>query len=102
MSGHVGGPQRSAEIKLVDIPDMGYSTDDIVNGVLAPRGEVCFRGACIIPGYFKMPDKTAEAIDSDGWLHSGDVGMLLPKGRLKLIDRKKNVFKLAQGEYVTP
>lgn len=52
-------------------------------------------------GYYKAEDKTNETI-INGWLHSGDVGVIRPDGSVKLIDRKKNIFKLAQGEYLAP
>lgn len=56
------------------------------------------RGPGIMKGYFRNKEATDETIDKRGWLHSGDIGMILPGGKLKIIDRKKNFFKLAQGE----
>ena len=49
-----------------------------------------------------MAERTAEALNEDGWINSGDVAAILPNGAVKIIDRAKNIFKLNQGEYVAP
>eukprot|EP00826_Nyctotherus_ovalis_P050111 TRINITY_DN610_c0_g1_i1.p1 TRINITY_DN610_c0_g1~~TRINITY_DN610_c0_g1_i1.p1 ORF type:complete len:491 (-),score=109.61 TRINITY_DN610_c0_g1_i1:53-1525(-) len=97
----VGVPVPRYKIKLVDVPEMGYFSTDTVNGVSIPRGEICAKGP-VIPGYFKDPERTAELFDSEGWLHSGDIGLIMPNGCLKIIDRKKHIFKLQQAVYVAP
>jgi len=112
--GHVGGPIACNELKLVSVPEMEYLVTDKYHGrVTAPdgsvtnpgipclgRGEICYRGPNVFPGYYRNAEKTAEAIDTSGWLHSGDIGLFTVEGNVKIIDRKKNIFKLSQGEYI--
>ncbi|VDD90057.1 unnamed protein product [Enterobius vermicularis] len=94
-AGHVGGPAAWAQIKLVDVDDMDYKAADDV-------GEVCFKGAALMSGYFNAPKLTADTVDDQGWLHTGDIGKWLPNGSLKIIDRKNNLFKLAQSDFISP
>lgn len=93
LSGHVGGPQANVKIRLRDLPEMGYSSKNE-----EPTGECVFWGPSIMKGYYKNPEKTAEAFEGDpanGWLKSGDVVKVFPNGSIKIIDRAKNIFKLS-------
>lgn len=97
--GHVGCPLAVCEIVLQDVPEMGYlHTDTSHRGIPCQgRGEVLVRGPNVFKGYYKDEKKTKETIDEEGWLHSGDIGLWTVEGTLKIIDRKKNLFKLSQG-----
>jgi len=98
---NIGCCLKSTEIKLVDVPDMNYFSLDIPH----PRGEIWIRGPTITLGYYKQEEKTNEAFFEDDdspykWFASGDIGMWLEDGKLKIIDRKKNLIKPPHGEYI--
>jgi len=101
-TGHVGAPMPSVDLRLLDVPEMGYlHTDTEHNGKpCLGRGEICARGPGVFTGYYHAAEETAKALSPDGWLLTGDIGMWTPKGQLVIIDRRKNLFKLSQGEYV--
>jgi long-chain acyl-CoA synthetase len=101
-SGHVGGPVNCIEFKVIDVPEMNYlSKDKDLKGDPLPRGEICIRGGSVFKGYYNEKDH-GESIDNEGWLHTGDIGQIHQNGSLRIIDRKKNIFKLAIGEYIAP
>uniref|UniRef100_A0A803VKX8 Long-chain-fatty-acid--CoA ligase n=1 Tax=Ficedula albicollis TaxID=59894 RepID=A0A803VKX8_FICAL len=94
-SGHVGAPLPCNLIRLKDVEELNYFASK-------GEGEICVKGPNVFKGYLKDKERTAEALDQEGWLHTGDIGKWLPNGTLKIIDRKKHIFKLAQGEYIAP
>jgi long-chain acyl-CoA synthetase len=96
VAGGCGAIAVTCEVRLRDVPELGYTANDQPQ----PRGEVMLRGPQIYRGYYKNDEKTLESFDEDGWFHTGDVGTIDSVGRIFIIDRVKNFFKLAQGEYV--
>lgn len=100
---NVGAVSRFLKFKLVDVPEMSYTSESKLDGLSAPSGEICFKGPALFAGYFRNKSKTDEVVDSEGWFHSGDVGMIDPVNKgLKIVDRVKEIFKLSQGEYIAP
>ena len=108
-TGVVGPPVACVEVCLQSEPDFTdshgkpYLHTDMVGSKGEPilgRGEICMRGPSISSGYFKQPDKEAEAFDGEGFFHTGDIGQFTHDGAIQIIDRKKNLVKLKGGEYV--
>lgn len=84
-AGTVGFPIKGVEVKI------------------APEtNEIICRGHNVMKGYYKAPDLTAEAIDKDGWFHTGDSGIITEYGQLKITGRIKSIFKTSMGKYVNP
>jgi long-chain acyl-CoA synthetase len=70
--------------------------------MIAEDGEILMRGPSLMQGYFKAPDLTSEAIDPEGWFHTGDIGKFEKNKFLVITDRKKEMFKLSSGKYIAP
>lgn len=97
-SGNCGGVTPNSECALVDVPDMDYLSTDQPR----PRGELVIRSTTQMDGYYRNDEETAKAVDADGWFHTGDICSVDELGRFSIVDRRKNVLKLAQGEYISP
>jgi len=85
------------DYKLVDVPELNYFSTDWPH----PRGELWVKTADPILGYYHRPDVTAGLFDSEGWYHTGDVFAEIAPDRLTYLDRRNNVVKLSQGEFIT-
>ncbi|QDS78192.1 hypothetical protein FKW77_005607 [Venturia effusa] len=97
-AGNCGGPTPSIEACLRDVPDMEYLTSDKPRA----RGELLVRGTTLFREYWKDQKQTEEAFTEDGWFCTGDIAEVDSMGRFAIIDRRKQLMKLAQGEYISP
>lgn len=92
----LASPFYNYELKIASVPDMGYLASDN-----PPRGEMCLRSPACSRGYYKDPEASAKVFDEDGFVHTGDIVVEEQPGKVRIIDRLRNMFKLAQGEYVS-
>lgn len=88
-----GALSGAIQVKLVDVPEAGYKAEN-------DQGEIWIHGAPVTPEYFKNPKETKESFDEEGWFKTGDIGEWTSTGQLKIIDRKKNLVKTLNGEYI--
>lgn len=102
------GPTENSPVICVNRQEKGGTkfgtVGPVINGIqvkLADDGEICVSGPCVMVGYYKRPDLTAETV-IDGWLHTGDIGVWEDGKFLKITDRKKELFKTSGGKYVAP
>ncbi len=98
-NGTIGIPMPSTEIRLVSLGEEGMAAgEDVATGT---RGELLVRGPHLMLGYWQKPEETAETLDSDGWLHTGDIAVIDEDGYLTLVDRKKDLI-IVSGFNVVP
>lgn len=102
------GPTEASPVIAANYPGKDHckvgTVGPIISGgqaKIAPDGEILYRGPNVMMGYYHRPERTAQAIDQDGWLHTGDVGEF-DGTFLKITDRKKEIFKTSGGKYVAP
>lgn len=97
-AGNCGAVLPTSELCLQDVPDMEYFATDKPHA----RGELLIKGTTLFKEYYKNEAETTKAFTEDGWFKTGDICVIDEMGRFKIVDRVKNVLKLAQGEYVSP
>lgn len=91
----LGELHSGIDVKLVDFADAGYFATNN-----PPQGEIWIKGGPVTGGYFELPKENEEAFSSDGWFKTGDIGEFDARGNLRIIDRKKNLVKTLNGEYI--
>lgn len=103
-----GLTETSPVIAVSDFSEHGVkfgTVGMVLKGVqvkISDDNEICVKGPNVMKGYYKEPQMTAEAIDAEGWFHTGDLGRIEPEGQLKITGRKKELFKTSMGKYVSP
>ena len=99
-----GGVTGGAKAILRSVPKLGYTVNDVIDGINCPSGEICVKGPTIFQGYYKNDEENNKSFDKDGYFHTGDVGRLYPHlgNGIRVVDRVKEIFKLSQGEYIVP